>query len=77
MELSNLCVVSTSRHSLFQTLQHEFESATDDDSRRLAIKQLYETRWACRFEAIRAVEASLQVVLELPHTVIEDESSQA
>ena len=58
---------STCRHSLFQT---------DDDTGRLAIKQLCETRWACRFEAIRAVEANLQVIVELLHT-IEDETSQA
>ena len=44
---------STCWHSLFQTLQHEFEAATDHDSGRLAIKQLCETRWACRFEATR------------------------
>ena len=67
---------STCRHSLFQTLQHEFEASTDDDTGRIVIKQLCETRWACRFEAIRAMEANLQVIVELLHT-IEDETSQA
>ena len=67
---------STCRHSLFQTLQHEYEGATDDNSGRLAIKQLCETRWACRFEAIKAVEVNLQVIIKLLRT-IEDETSLA
>ena len=67
---------STYRHSLFETLQHEFEAATDGDSGKLAIKLLCETRWACRFEAIRAMEPNLQAIVELLRT-IEDETSQA
>jgi len=68
---------STSQHSLFQMMQREFEPATDDaDTGRLAIKQLCDTRWACRFEAIRAVESNLQVLFQLLHAV-EDETSQA
>ena len=61
---------------MFQTLQHEFEASTDDDTGRLAIKQLCETRWACRLEAIKAVEANLQAVFELLHA-IKDETSHA
>ena len=69
--------LSTCRHSLFQTMQHEFEAVAENDTDgRLNIKQLCDTRWACRFEAIRAVEANLQVIFKLLHA-IDDETSQA
>ena len=35
---------STFRHSLFQTIQREFEATTEDDTGRLAIKQLCENK---------------------------------
>ena len=40
------------------------------------MKSLCETRWACRYEAVRAMQASLQVVVELLDAIIEENSSQ-
>ena len=41
------------------------------------MKSLCETRWACRYEAVRAMQANLQVVVELLDAIIEENSSQA
>ena len=58
-------------------MQREFEAVVENDTDgRLNIKQICDTRWACRFEAIRAVEANLQVIFKLLHA-IDDETSQA
>jgi len=67
---------STYRHASFRTLQHEFETATEDATGGLTMKSLCETRWACRYEAVRAMQANLQVV-ELLDALIEENSSQA
>ena len=40
------------------------------------MKSLCETRWACRYEAVRAMQANLQVVFELLDAIIEENSSQ-
>ena len=43
----------------------------------LTLKKVCETRWACRFEAIRAVEANFSVLLDLLETIEDDPSSDA
>jgi len=68
---------STYQHTSFRTLQHEFETATEDATGGLTMKSLCETRWACRYEAVRATQANLQVVVELLDALIEENSSQS
>jgi len=68
---------STYRHTSFRTLQHEFETATEDATGGLTMKSLCETRWECRYEAVRAMQANLQVVVKLLDALIEENSSQA
>jgi len=58
-------------------LQHEFETATEDATGGLTMKSLCETRWTCRYEAVRAMQANLQVVVKLLDALIEEKSSEA
>ena len=41
------------------------------------MKLLCDTRCACRYEAVRALQANLQVVVELLDALIKENSSQA
>lgn len=69
---------STFRHSVFQSLQMEVEKSSDSSEvHHLALKKVCETRWACRFEAIRAVEANFSILLHLLETIEDDPSSDA
>ena len=61
---------STYRHALFLYLQAEVEGSEQHATSVCALKKLCETRWACRFEAIKAVEANLQVLLQLFDTIL-------
>ena len=47
--------IYTYRHALFLNLQAEFEGSEQHATSACGRKQLCETRWACRFEAIKAV----------------------
>ena len=76
--------LSNCRNALFQKLQQEFhmsetanEDETDDFDTSLTIKKLCDTRWVCRYESIRAIEANLPIVINLLSFVIEDRSSLA
>ena len=73
------CFVRNSiyRNQLFMTLQSEFEKGADDEEgapRSLSLKKLCETRWACRIQAITAVQRNYEVLIQLLERV-RDESS--
>ena len=67
---------STLRHSVFQSLQREVEHSSEPHQ-LAALKRVCKTRWACRFEAIRAVEANFSVLLDLLETMENDPCSDA
>lgn len=83
------CFVRNSNyhHHLFQTLQKSHEDADDsvvtsgdDDGntpRPLSLKRLSDTRWACRFEAVRAVVQNYTLLLELLEKIVEDRNTSA
>ena len=69
---------STLRHSVFQSLQREVEKTShSSEAHQLALKRVCETRWSCRFEAIRAVEANFSILLDLLETIENDPGSDA
>ena len=56
-----------------------FNEKTLDSSEthQCTLKRVCETRWACQFEAIRAVEANLSVLLDLLETIEYNPGSDA
>lgn len=73
------CFVCNSnyRHHLFQALQQDdFQNTESSDTHRpLSLKRLSDTRWACRFEAVRAVNENYAVLLELLEQVTVDSNN--
>ena len=69
--------LSNCRNALFHKLQQEFKESEESQDRSLTIKKLCETRWACRYESVRALQANLPIVIQLLNLVIEDSSSLA
>ena len=59
----------TCRHALFLSLQNDFEDEGQSHEQSLEMKKLYETRWVCRYEAIRALEANFSVLLDVLKTI--------
>ena len=75
--LYNFIEASPKRHSYFMNVQFGGDNNTEDNSFIRVLKSLSVTRWACHYEAVRAVSQEyLRIILTLSH-IENDVSSDA
>ena len=66
--LYNFIEASPKRHSYFMNVQFGGDNNTEDNSFIRVLKSLSVTRWACHYEAVRAVSQEyLRIILTLSH----------